>query len=531
MDLKPLTSSLPRRPEYSPLPQQPGFDEQCLTRIFHSIPAIIAISKCLDSTYVEVNPAFVKALGHAREDVLGRRAVDLGVWSRPEQRDEIVSAVQRGEPVQEIECDLRSKTGHSITVLTSVQPIQWNGVPCLLFCSGDIPSLERAHEERQKFVSLIRNSQDFIATADLEGKLTYLNPAGRRMIGIGESDPIESINISDYLHEPWRAFHAETVIPTVLKSGAWGGEMQFRNLRTQELIDVWRSIFLILDPRTEEPLCFASVTHNITERKRAEERIRQLNLSLERRVAERTAELESLNRELEAFAYSVSHDLRAPLHHIHGYIELLARATEGQRTEKASRYLRTIAEASEEMARLIDDLLDFSRTGRVELLQSPVDLDELAREVSTRFVPPSFEREIRWNIHSETCALGDPTLIRQVLANLFDNAIKYSRTRAVSEVEFGSSAPEGDHATLFVRDNGVGFDMQYVHKLFGVFERLHSASEFEGTGIGLATVRRIVTRHGGRTWAEGRVDHGATIYFTLRRAKSLQESMSTISQP
>lgn len=237
--------------------------------------------------------------------------------------------------------------------------------------------------------------------------------------------------------------------------------------------------------------------------------------TLERRVVERTAQLEAVNRELEAFSYSVSHDLRAPLRHVHGYVDLLAREAGEGLTEKARRYLATISAASREMATLIDDLLAFSRLGKTEMHEAALDLPPLVAEVSRSLEQAHPGRRISWRVSPLPRVYGDPALLRQVLINLLGNAVKYSGPRDPAEIEVGCAGMEAERAVLFVRDNGVGFDPAYAHKLFRVFQRLHRADEFEGTGIGLAIVQRVVARHGGRTWAEGALGSGATFYFTL----------------
>jgi signal transduction histidine kinase len=252
------------------------------------------------------------------------------------------------------------------------------------------------------------------------------------------------------------------------------------------------------------------------ERKRTDLQIRTLNDTLESRVAERTAQLEEANKELESFSYSVSHDLRAPLRHVQGYVQMLQKAADGHLSDKSQRYLKTIADASSEMGYLIDDLLAFSRMGRTEMMESRVHLDELLQDTIRSLELATKDREIDWQMVPLGWVIGDRSMLKQVLANLVGNAVKYSRTRDRAVIEIGVAGEEDGRAILFVRDNGAGFDMQYAHKLFGVFQRLHAAEEFEGTGIGLATVRRIVVRHGGRVWAEGAVNEGATFYFTLK---------------
>jgi hypothetical protein len=244
--------------------------------------------------------------------------------------------------------------------------------------------------------------------------------------------------------------------------------------------------------------------------------LRLENTRLEQQVRERTAELESANKELEAFSYSVSHDLRAPLRHIDGFTGLLNKSIGSTLSETDKRYLNLIVSSVSQMSRLIDDLLDFSRMGRAEMRRIEVNLQDLLEKIIQEIQPETEGRNIVWKKGSLPLVQADPSLLRQVFSNLLFNAIKYSRPRDPAEIEIGCKI-EPEETVIFVRDNGVGFDMQYADKLFGVFQRLHRKEEFEGTGIGLANVRRIVARHGGRTWAEGKVDEGATFYFSLPR--------------
>ncbi|MGD9762150.1 MAG: PAS domain S-box protein [Candidatus Binatia bacterium] len=239
---------------------------------------------------------------------------------------------------------------------------------------------------------------------------------------------------------------------------------------------------------------------------------------MEAALRQRTADAEAATKDLEAFSYSVSHDLRAPLRHLDGFIALL-RKREGARLDATSaRYVDVISAASAKMGQLIDDLLDFSRTGRAELREQRVPMTELVEDLQRELVPLTKDRQISIEIGPLPAVQADPSLLRVVFTNLLSNAIKYTTPRALARIEVGVLPPLNGEVVTYVRDNGVGFDPQYAHKLFGVFQRLHRDEEFEGTGVGLATVRRIVERHGGRVWAEGQLDAGATVYFSLKRA-------------
>jgi signal transduction histidine kinase len=282
----------------------------------------------------------------------------------------------------------------------------------------------------------------------------------------------------------------------------------------------WAAIvasFSAVRRRIEDNLLQArdSLQVEVEQRRHREEEIRKLNQEL----GKRAAELEATNKELESFAYSVSHDLRAPLRHMVGYSELLQRQASSLLDEKSQRFIRTILNSAKRMGNLIDDLLAFSRIGRAETKKTKVDLKQLVDEAVAEIGQDTKGRDIVWKIGALPVCYGDRSMLRLVVVNLVSNAVKFTRMREPAEIEIGSVDRHEGEFEVFVRDNGAGFDMQYVNKLFGVFQRLHLPEQFEGTGIGLATVQRIIHRHGGQVRGEAAVDQGATFYFSLPKTQ------------
>src|SRR6202140_613626 len=369
--------------------------------------------------------------------------------------------------------------------------------------------LEIEVTEQTQQASLLNLTHDTIFVRDMSDVITYWNHGAQELYGWTAEDAIGK-NSQQLLQTVFPA-PVDDIRGELLRTDRWEGEL--RKTRANGTQVVVASRWSLRRDEQEQAVAILETNNDITDRKRREQEIESLNQEL----AKRSTELESINKELEAFAYSVSHDLRAPLRHMAGYTELLQKKASSGLDQKSNHYILMMLEAAKRMGNLIDDLLAFSRIGRAETQKTLVSLGQLVREALTEVRQDTEGRNIVWKIGALPDFYGDRSMLRLVLVNLISNAIKFTRTRPQAEIEIGSANGNGDELIVFVRDNGVGFDMKYVNKLFGVFQCLHQAHEFEGTGIGLATVQRIIHRHGGKVWAEGVVDSGATFYFSAPR--------------
>jgi PAS domain S-box-containing protein len=371
-------------------------------------------------------------------------------------------------------------------------------------------------ESETKYRRMVDTAQEGIWVIGADALTSFVNARMAEMLGFSV-DEMLGRPVTDFMFEEDAPDHLR-----ILEQRRLGVPGNYeRRFRRKDGKTMWTlaSATSVVDGEHRFMGSFAMLT-DITERKQAEDEVLKLNQELERRVAVRTAQLEAANKELEAFSYSVSHDLRAPLRHIDGFLGLLKEDNETTLNEQSLGHIATVSTAVRHMGMLIDDLLSFSRMGRFEMAKTQVDLGALVQDVIRELEPETGGRVIHWHTVDLPVVVGDHAMLRVVLVNLISNALKFTRMRPQADIEIGCLPGNETETTVFVRDNGAGFDMKYVDKLFGVFQRLHRADEFEGTGIGLANVRRVIDRHGGRTWAEGKVDGGATFYFSLPRSSA-----------
>lgn len=372
----------------------------------------------------------------------------------------------------------------------------------------DVNQLKTSERMLRRQADLLDKAPGPIIVWELGGAIEYWNHGAEQLYGFTPREAVGRGH-NDLLH-PIHPLGMQAIQELLVQNGEWSGEL--RHVIGGREIIVESHMTLVNEPDGRKTVL--KTNRDITQEKRAHEEIRQLNRELEQRVKDRTAQLEASNKELEAFAYSVSHDLRAPLRGIDGWSQALLEDCGPQLDQNAQEYLARVREETQRMGRLIDDLLKLSRLTRVELQIEAVDLTSLARNIAMRLQESEPKRKLDFLIQDGLSAGGDARLLEIALSNLLNNAVKFTGPRASARIEFGQTVFQ-DGLAFYVRDNGVGFNMAYAKMLYGAFQRLHKHTEFPGTGIGLATVQRVLRRHGGRIWADAKPDEGATFYFTI----------------
>ncbi len=464
-----------------------------------------------DGFFKQLNPAWEKVLGWKTEELTSHPWID---FVHPDDVQETIRALdclKDGIAVTHFENRYRRQDGTYCW-------ISWNANPflneSLIFCIARDVTFRKESEARLVEANaynrrLIESSLDPLVTIGAEGKITDANAATELITGFTR-DELIGTDFSDYFTEPERA---RAGYQQVFREGLVRDyELQLKH-RDGHSTPVLYNASLYKDSKGNTIGIFAAA-RDITEHLKAEAEIHKLNAELEQRVIERTAQLEKAIKELEAFSYTVSHDLRAPLRAIDGFSKIILEDYQNKFDDEGKRVLSVIRHNTVFMGQLIDDLLEFSRLGKQKIVWSDIDMEELARQVGVE-IKLAFPGQLpTFEIEAIPRARGDRILIHQVLANLLFNAVKFTSPKREGKVQFGGR-PEANENIYFIKDNGVGFDIKYVDKLFGVFQRLHRKEEFEGTGVGLATVKRIIDMHGGRVWAEGQVDQGAIFYFSL----------------
>jgi PAS domain S-box-containing protein len=478
---------------------------------FQAMPSVLVITTLAEGRYIEVNEAFERVMGYRRNEVIGRCSLDFNTWQNPKDRAMVVRKVAAGEKVRDLEFAFRSKSGAGLVGLYSAEIITIGEERCLLSLVNDITARKNAEEElrrsEERYRHLYEETPVMLHSIDQNGQLVSVSNYWLDTLGYDSSEVLGR-RISEFLAEETRRYTEEVVLPEFFRTGSCR-EVPYRVVKKNgEIMDVLLSATAERDDEGKAVRSLA-VMIDVTERKRLDEKIDILYTDL----AARAAELENANREMEAFSYSVSHDLRSPLTVIGGYCQLIQKSCGHYLDTQCQEYLETVYGKALSMEQLIDALLKFSILIKTELHRENVDLSRIADLVAAELALTDTGRRVSFRIAEGITVNGDANLLRVVLENLLGNAWKYTGKQEEAVIEFGMMEIEGI-ATCFVRDNGPGFEMEHADKLFIPFHRLHRI-EAGGHGIGLTTVERIIKRHGGKVWAEGEPGKGATFYFTL----------------
>jgi PAS domain S-box-containing protein len=465
------------------------------------------------------NDRFIKIFGYNETDVPGLREWWLKAYRDPEYRkwvienwnEAVVRASKNGTDIQSEEYKVNCKDGSVRTIIISGITIGEDLLATFIDITERKLAEEALRESEEKFRSMANSIPQLAWVAHADGFIYWYNQRWYDYTGT-KPEQMEGWG--------WQIVHDPAVLPIVIEkwtASIASGQLFEMSFPLRGADGLFRTFLTRVYPWKDSEgnvIQWFGTNTDVETLKQKEEIITKLNEDLEQKVVQRTELLEAANKELEAFSYSVSHDLRAPLRSVHGFTKILLEDYEASLDEEGKRICGIISSSATQMGELIDDLLSFSRIGRSSLNPSEINMKKLAKVVFNGMTTPAERKRIRLKISNLSSAFGDVTLFGQVWTNLISNALKYTSKEDISEINIGSES-DGKMITYFVKDNGVGFDMQYAHKLFGVFQRLHSEADFEGNGVGLAIVQRIILKHGGKVWGEGEVGNGATFYFSL----------------
>jgi PAS domain S-box-containing protein len=487
-------------------------NEEKFSKAFQTSPYAITITRVEDGRFINVNDTFTSLTGFTREEAAASSSVSLQLWVDEEDRRRVVSALLEGRDVVGQEFLFRRKNGEIITGSFSAQIFHLKKAPFILSSINDIT--ERKRVENNMAALTLRQEAILAATPNIMMEVdhnkiyTWANPAGLHFFG----EDVIGREAAYYFEGEQNTYDAVQPLFNGDENTIYLESWQRCKNGQKRLLAWWCRVLKDEKGNVRGAL---SSAFDITENKRAQEEIKKLNAELEDRVLQRTAQLEAINKELEAFAYSVSHDLRAPLRGIDGFSQALLEEYQDKPLDDTGKtYLERVRKATQKMGFLIDDILKLSRVTRSEFQYESIDLSYMVREIAEKVKKNNPERTVDVTVREGINVKGDPYMMRIAMDNLLDNAWKFTGKTEYPRIEFGSVDRDGE-TIYFIKDNGVGFDMVYVGKIFGAFQRLHATDEFPGTGIGLATVQRIIQRHGGHIWAEGEVGKGAAFYFTI----------------